>query len=62
MFKNTKTSISRERNITFPQNKKIFNLSLRWHILRSYRFVAEVTFKHPINPNNTMPPLDSFAH
>ena len=29
MFKNTKTSISRERNITFLQNKKKFNLCLR---------------------------------
>ena len=25
--------------------KKILNLCLRWHILRSYQFVAEVTFK-----------------
>ena len=25
--------------------KKILNLCLRWNILRSYRFVAEVTFK-----------------
>ena len=25
--------------------KKILNLSLRWHILRSYHFAAEVTFK-----------------
>ena len=32
-------------NITFLQNKKILNLGLRWHILRSYHFVAEVTFK-----------------
>ena len=34
-------------NITFLQNKKILNLGLRWHILRSYHFVAEVTFKAP---------------
>ena len=34
-----------ERNINFLQNKKILNLCLRWHILRSYRFLAEVTFK-----------------
>ena len=27
------------------RNKKILNLCLRWHILRSYRFSAEVTFK-----------------
>ena len=25
--------------------KKILNLCFRWHILRSYRFVADVTFK-----------------
>ena len=45
MVKNTKTWISWERNIIFLWNKKILNLWLRWHILRSYRFVAEVTFK-----------------
>ena len=44
MVKNTKTQISWERNITFLRNKKILNLSLRWHILRSYRFVAKVAF------------------
>ena len=44
MFKNTKTRISWERNITLLWNKKILNLCLRWHILRSYRFVAEGTF------------------
>ena len=37
--------ISWERNITFLWNKKNFNLCVRWDILRSYRFVAEVTFK-----------------
>ena len=47
IVKNTKTWISWERNITVLRNKKILNLSLRWHILRSYRFVAEVTFKEP---------------
>ena len=46
MFKNTKTWISWERNITFLRNKKIFNLCLRWHILWSYRFVAMVTCKY----------------
>ena len=45
MAKNTKTWISRERNITFLRNKKILKLCLRWHILRSYHYVAEVTFK-----------------
>ena len=44
MVKNTKTYIYWERNITFLQNKKILNLWLRGHRLRSYRFVAEVTF------------------
>ena len=34
-----KTWISWERNIIF------LNLCLSWHILRSYRFLAEVTFK-----------------
>ena len=34
-----------ERNITLLQNKKNYNLCLRWHILRSYHFVAEVSFK-----------------
>ena len=46
MVKNTKTGISWERNVIFLRNKKILNLCLRWLILRSYRFVAEVTFKN----------------
>ena len=50
MAKNTKTWISWERNITFLRNKKILNLCLRWHILRSYRFAAEVNFKAFIKP------------
>ena len=33
-----------EQNITFLQNEKILNLCLRWHILRSYCFVVELTF------------------
>ena len=45
MVKNTRTWKSWERNIILLQNKKILNLYFRWHILRSYRFVAEVTFK-----------------
>ena len=45
MVKNTKTWISWERNIIFLRNEKILNLCLTWHILGSYRFVAEVTFK-----------------
>ena len=46
MVKNTKTWISWERNLIFLQNKKVLNLCLRWHILRSCRFVAEVTFNY----------------
>ena len=46
MVKNTKTLISCERNIIFLRNEKILNLCFRWYILRRYRFVAEVTFKH----------------
>ena len=46
MVTNTETWISWERNITFLQNKKFFNLLLRWHILRSYRFLAETTFNN----------------
>ena len=45
MVRITKTWISWEPNITFLRNKKILNLCLRWHILRRYCFVAEVTFK-----------------
>ena len=45
MVKNTKAWISWEWKITFLRNKKILNLYLRWHILRSYHFVVEVTFK-----------------
>ena len=44
MVNDTKTWISQEQNITFLWNKKILNLCLRWHILRSYRFAAEVTY------------------
>ena len=45
IVKNTKTWISWEQNITFLQNKKIHNLCFRWHILRSYCYVTEETFK-----------------
>ena len=51
MVKKRKTWISWEWNINFQRNKKILNLSLIWNILRSYRFVAEVTFKNRILPN-----------
>ena len=54
--KNTKTWISRERNITFLWNKKILTPCLRSHILRSYRFAAEVTFN--ISKNNSIPCLE----
>ena len=42
MVKNTKAYISRE---LIYETKKILNLCLRWHILRSYHFVVKVTFK-----------------
>ena len=45
MVKNIKSWISWERNIIFLGNKKFLSLCLRWHIWRSYCFVAEVTFK-----------------
>ena len=45
MFKNKKTRISWERNVILVRNKKNLNLCLRWHILRNYRFISEVTFK-----------------
>ena len=41
-----KTWISWELNVIFLQNKKIIFLCFRWHILRSYHFVAEVTFNN----------------
>ena len=45
MVKNIKTWISWERNGTYLRNEKVLNLCLIWHILRSYRFLAEVTIK-----------------
>ena len=54
MVKNTKTWISWKRNIIFLWNKKILNLCLRWHILRSYRFLAEVTFKRVLYGKNSL--------
>ena len=44
MVQNAKFWISWERKIAFLQNKRNLNLCLRWYMLRSYRFVAEVTF------------------
>ena len=44
MVKNTKAWVSWEWKIIFLWNKKILNLCFRWHTLRSYHFVAEVTF------------------
>ena len=49
MVQNTKTWITWEQNKIFLWNQKIINLWLRWHILRSYHFVAEVTFKLQIS-------------
>ena len=48
MVKNTKTWISWEWNITFLRNKKILSMCLKWHILRSYGFVVEVTFEDEV--------------
>ena len=44
IFKNTKTQIPWEQNITFIKQKNL-NMCCGWHILRSYCFVLEVTFK-----------------
>ena len=57
MVKNTKTWISWEQNIIFLQNKKILDLCLRWNILRSHRFVAEVTFKSKVLEDGGVPLL-----
>ena len=45
MVENRKTWIFWEWNIILLCNKKNFNMCLKWHILRSYHFVVEVTFK-----------------
>ena len=45
MVENTKTWISWERNITFPQNKKILNMCLKYDILRNYWFVVDIILK-----------------
>ena len=46
MVKNTKTWIPREwDSLSTKFEKMLINLCLRWHILRSYRFVGEITFK-----------------
>ena len=45
MVKDTKPWIFWERDITFLRHKKVLNLCLRWHILKVYYFVVEVTFK-----------------
>ena len=44
MVKNTKTWISWKQNLISLRNKKTLDLCLRLHILRSYSFLAEVTF------------------
>ena len=54
MVKNTKTWLCQEQNIIFLRNIKILNLCFRWHIFRSYHFVAEVTFKVRIARNTTL--------
>ena len=57
MIKNTNTWISWERNIIFLQNKRILNLWLRWCILRSYHFVAELTFNKVATCNCSCRPV-----
>ena len=57
MVKNAKTWISWEWNITFLRNKKVLNLCPRWQILRSYRFVAEVTFNDLFHVNIRILPI-----
>ena len=48
MVKNTKKLEYLESG-RFLWNKKILNLCFRWHILRSYRFAAKITFKALFN-------------
>ena len=45
IVKNTKNLNILRTEYNFLRNNKILNLGFRWHILRSYCFVAEVTFK-----------------
>ena len=45
MVKDTKIWVSWEWNVNFLWNKIILNIYHRWHILRNYRFVAEVIFR-----------------
>ena len=54
LVKNTKTSISWERNKTFLRNKKNLNLCLTGNILRSYCFLAEVIFKKPCQKESSI--------
>ena len=58
MVKDTKIWISWEQNITSLLNKNILNLCLRWDILKSYRFVAEVTFKRTQTIINLLNPYN----
>ena len=51
MVKNTKTWISWQQNIIFYDKKKIHKISLRWHILRGYHFVAEVALNDSESSN-----------
>ena len=53
---NTNTWIS--GNITFLWNKKNLNQCLRWHILRSYRFIAELNFKVYFEGNSVAQPQE----
>ena len=46
MVKNTKTSISSERNITFLQNKKILKGYLYYKMINSQNVLSEAQFKN----------------
>ena len=47
-LKREKLEYFENENLFFLRNEKLLNLCLRWHILRSYRFLAEVTFKNTL--------------
>ena len=61
IVKNTENSISWGWNMIFPWSRKISNLCLKWHILRKYCSIAEVTFKSDIFVSfDTLTPAPSF--
>ena len=44
-FTKTQKSLSRERNITLPSNKKIHELHMMGYFMAKNTFGAEITFK-----------------